>query len=127
MENLFIDRKQGNVPKVEFDAETGNCKISGDCYPEDGIFFFENLSNWLNQYIEQVEGPILFTISLKYFNTSSSRGIFIILGILKKYMNAGGDAELIWHYDLEDEYMLEEITGYGEEAEMPITKVPYEF
>jgi len=21
-------------------------------------------------------------------------------------MNAGGDAELIWHYDLEDEYML---------------------
>jgi len=34
---------------------------------------------------------------------------------------------VIWHYDEDDEYMLEEISGYSEEANIAIEKIPKNF
>ncbi len=125
MNNLYIDSKRENEPKVEFDAATGDCNITGVCYPEDGYYFFENLNSWIDEYVEQVKGAISFTINLKYFNTSSSKGIYLILINLKKYQHTGGNVRVIWYYDEEDEYMLEEIKGYAQEANILISTVPY--
>jgi len=126
MKNLYFEPESTNEPKVEFNAETGICMISGDCYPETGYYFFENLHSWINNYITEVKGSISFTINLRYFNTSSSRGLFILITILKKYKDEGGNVKLMWHYDKDDEYMLEEIKGYGEEANIDIIKIPEE-
>ena len=104
--------------------QNGICTISGHCYPEDAHRFFERLNNWLNEYFEKVKGPISLIIKLKYFNSSSSRSIFRLLTLLKVYQDKGGDVEVAWHYDEGDEYMLEEITGYGEEANISIEKIP---
>ena len=125
MENLYINSYQGTIPKVIFDAQTGNCEISGESSPEDVLIFFQNLNNWLNEYIEQVKGPIFLTINLNYFNTSSSRGIFRILTILKKYQDDGGKVEINWHYDEDDQDMYEEIIDHSDVAEISILKVPY--
>ena len=124
MKNLHIDDDLENEPKVVFNAKNGICTISGHCYPEDAHLFFEKLSNWFKEYFEQVKGPISFIIKLKYFNTSSSRSLFRILTLLKGYQDEGGEAEVTWHYDEGDEYMLEEIIGYSEEANIPIEKIP---
>jgi len=126
MKDLFIDSNLKNQPEVEFNAKNGNCVISGHCYPEDAHIFFENLNNWFKDYIEQVKGPISFAIKLKYFNTSSSRSIFRIFTNLKKYQDEGGQVEITWYYDKDDEYMLEEINDYGKEAQISINVVPFD-
>ncbi|MEN8121545.1 MAG: DUF1987 domain-containing protein [Bacteroidota bacterium] len=124
MKNLNIDDDLENEPKVLFNAKNGICTISGHCYPEDAHLFFERLSNWFKEYFEQVKGPISFIIKLKYFNTSSSRSLFRLLTLLKGYQDDGGEVEVAWHYDEGDEYMLEEIIGYGDEANISIEKIP---
>ena len=124
MKNLNIDDDLENEPKVVFNAQNGICTISGHCYPEDAHRFFEELANWFKEYIEKVKGSISFIIKLKYFNSSSSRSIFRLLNLLKGYKDNGGVVEIAWHYDEDDEYMLEEISGYSEEANIPIEKIP---
>ena len=125
MNNLNIKSHHGTIPKVVFDAQTGNCEISGESSPEDVLIFFQNLNSWLNEYIQDVKGPISLTLNLSYFNTSSSRGIFRILTILKKYQDEGGEVKITWHYDEDDQDMYEEIIDHDEVAEISILKVPY--
>ncbi|MEN8121546.1 MAG: DUF1987 domain-containing protein [Bacteroidota bacterium] len=124
MENLYIKSYHGIIPKVLFDAKTGNCEISGESSPADVLVFFQNLNNWFDEYIERVKGPISLTLNLSYFNTSSSRGIFKILTILKKYQVAGGEVKVTWHYDEDDQDMYEEIIDQSDVAELSILIVP---
>jgi len=125
MKNLNIKSYHGSIPKVVFDAKTGNCEISGESCPENLLIFFENLNNWLLEYIKNVKGPISFSINLNYFNTGSSRGIFRILTILKQYQDEGGGVDITWHYDEDDDDMLDEINDHSSEAKISILKVPY--
>ena len=127
MKNLSIDDDLENEPKVVFNAQNGICTISGHCYPEDAHRFFERLGNWFKEYFEKVKGSISFVIKLKYFNTSSSRSIYRLLTILKAYQEDGATVEIAWHYDKDDEYMLEEIEGYSEEANIFIEKIPKDY
>jgi len=125
MKNLNIKSYHGSIPEVEFDASTGKCILSGESCPEDILIFFGELYNWLYDYIDNVKGPVSFTINLSYFNTGSSRGIFRILTILKTYQDEGGEVEVTWHYDEDDDDMLEEIQDHSSEAKISILKVPY--
>ncbi len=125
MEKLFVKSRHGTIPQVEFDASTGKCIMSGESCPEDILIFFGDLNKWLYDYIDNIRGPVYFTINLSYFNTGSSRGIFRILTILKKYQDDGGVVEITWHYDEEDDDMLEEIQDHSSEAKISILKVPY--
>ncbi len=124
MKDLVIDDNVENEPKVVFSAKNGICTISGHCYPEDAHHFFDELRTWLQDYISDTKGSISFRIKLKYFNSSSARGIYRILTFLKGYKENGGEVEIMWHYDEDDEYMLEEISGYSEEANIAIKKIP---
>ena len=123
MKNLTIESIHGTIPKVVFDAQTGNCEISGESSPEDVLIFFQELNNWLDEYIEHVKGPISLTLNLNYFNTSSSKAIFWVLSILKKYQEEGGEVKVTWYYDKDDQDMYEEIIDHGEDADISILKV----
>ncbi|RLD62188.1 MAG: hypothetical protein DRI95_13350 [Bacteroidetes bacterium] len=125
MKDLNIKPYHGTIPKVAFDATTGNCEISGESCPENILSFFDDLNNWLYEYIENIKGPISLTLKLSYFNTGSSRGIFRILTILKAYQDKGGMVDITWHYDEDDEDTLEEIHDHSSEANILILKVPY--
>ncbi len=125
MKNLNIEPYHGTIPKVVFDAETGKCEISGESCPENILSFFDSLNQWLYEYIDYIKGPISLTLNLSYFNTGSSRGIFRVLTILKKYQDDGGVVDITWHYDEDDEDTLEEIQDHSSEANISILKVPY--
>lgn len=125
MNSLNIEGYKGTIPEIVFDGETGDCRISGDSCPEDVLKFFDNLYNWLYDYIEIMQGPISLTINLHYFNTSSSRGLFRMLTILKTYQDDGGIVDVTWHYDEDDTDTYDEIVDMGEEARISILKVPY--
>lgn len=126
MESLYIPMLEDEYDKpfVHFRADTGECEISGESFPEKTADFYDRLISWLKQYMEEVRGPIDFKISLSYFNTSSSKRILEILILLQKYAEAGGSVVSRWQYDPEDLDMEEDIEDLKVISKLPLEMVP---
>jgi len=126
METLYIPilEEEYDKPFVHFRAESGECEISGESFPEKTTEFYDRLTTWLKQYMEEVKGSIDLTISLSYFNTSSSKRILEILILLQKYTEAGGRVISRWLYDPEDLDMEEDIEDLKVISKLPLEMVP---
>ena len=59
----------------------GLIHINGKSYPENSVEFYKPITKWIDEYIETDPKETVFSISLEFFNTSSSK---CILDILKK-------------------------------------------
>ena len=126
MENLYIPilEDEYDKPFVHFRAETGECEISGESFPEKTAEFYDRLVSWLKRYMEEVNGPIDLTIRLSYFNTSSSKRILEILILLQKYSEGGGRVTSRWLYDPEDLDMEEDIEDLKVISKLPLEMMP---
>jgi hypothetical protein len=124
MDNIDIKGSKGAyfIPSVSFNAETGVCELSGESFLEDTIEFYTPILDWLKEYMKTGK-PIVFNLSLTYFNTSSSRSILEILRLLKKYQSAGNDVTVNWYFDEKDIDMEEEIEDYIIESNLDINKI----
>lgn len=127
MENLEIEGSHKNffVPTVSFNAKTGICEISGESFLEDTVEFYRPLIDWIEEYINAVQGPLALIIKLTYFNTSTSRSILDILNLLRDYEEAGGEIVVNWHYDENDIDMEEDIDDYIIDTGLEINKIPF--
>ncbi|RLD77714.1 MAG: hypothetical protein DRJ10_11460 [Bacteroidetes bacterium] len=127
MENLEIEGSHKNffIPSVNFNAKTGICEITGESFLEDTVEFYRHLVDWLDNYIEDVKGPMALIIKLSYFNTSTSRSILDILNLLKDYEDDGGEVVVNWHFDENDVDMEEDIDDYIIDTGLDINKIPY--
>lgn len=128
MENLEIKGESGVyfIPEVKLDASTGNCEISGESYLEDTDEFYNNIINWLETYIKEVNSALVFNFKLTYFNTSSSRSILNVLRVLKKYQDDGGDVTVNWYYPEDDESIAEEAEDYMKDTGLEIQMFEFE-
>jgi len=111
MENLLIPilEDEYDKPYVNFDAASGKCELSGESFPEKTEEFYGNLMNWLEQYMEEVKGPIDFIFQVSYFNTSSSKRLLHMMILLHEYVEKGGKVTAQWNYDPEDLDLEEDI------------------
>ena len=111
MENILIERhfEDDFEPSVDFNATTGTCVLAGESYLDYSTEFYEPLINWFKQYFEEVKGPINLDIRLTYFNTSSSKHIYMLLTLLKEYENSGGKVNVNWHFESKDEELVYEV------------------
>ena len=127
MENLEIEGSHKNffIPTVNFNAKTGICQISGESFLEDTVEFYKPLIDWIEEYINNVRGPIALIIKLTYFNTSTSRSILDILNLLRDYEESGGEIVVNWHYDENDIDMEEDIDDYIIDTGLEINKIPF--
>ena len=127
MENLEIEGSHKNffIPTVRFNAKTGICEIEGESFLEDTVEFYRHLVDWLENYIDEVKGPMALIIKLSYFNTSTSRSILDILNLLKDYEDDGGEVVVNWHFDENDVDMEEDIDDYIIDTGLDINKIAY--
>jgi hypothetical protein len=128
MENLEIKGESGVyfIPEVKFTANTGVCEISGESYLEDTDEFYNNLIQWLENYIKEVRKSITFNFKLTYFNTSSSRSILNILRVLKKYEEESGQVVVNWYYPEDDDSIAEEAEDYMKDTGLKINMYSFE-
>ena len=128
MENIIIEGTRDTyfIPTVDFNAETGKCKISGESFLEDTIEFYTPLMKWIEKYTLEQKKPIEFEIKLSYFNSSTSRCILDILNILKDYEEEGGKIQVNWHYDKNDVDMEEDIEDYIADTGLDINLIPFQ-
>ena len=109
------------TPDLSFDANTGVFDIKGRSIPENSVEFYKPILEWIDEYTNQTQPKTIVNIHLEYFNTSSSK---CILDLLKKFeiiAKNGNDIVIRWHYEEDDEDMLEAGQDY-----QSIIKVPFE-
>ena len=106
MENIKIEGTT-KTPTVEFNMETGELTIQGRSIPENSIDFYKPLIDWLDAYALQPANQTTVHMRLEYFNTSSSKCIFDVFKKLESIKKSGKDISVKWHYEEDDEDMLE--------------------
>jgi hypothetical protein len=126
MQNLEIKGSHGDydIPTVFFNSETGVCELKGESYLEKTAEFYDRLLDWLDEYIEVVNKPVIFNFRLSYFNTSSSKRILYILLKLKEYEDNGGKVTTNWYYDEDDTDMEEEVEDFRIITNLDINILP---
>jgi hypothetical protein len=126
MENLIIkgSRDEFDLPLVNFNAETGVCEISGESYLEKTSEFYDYIIQWLDQYVSEVDKPIIFNFKLTYFNTSSSKRILHIMIKLKEYQDRGGKVTTNWYYHPDDIEIEEDVEDLRSIAKLDVNLIP---
>lgn len=127
MENIIINEEDGKgfIPKVNFNASTGDCTIDGDSYMENAVEFYERLEGWVTQYLK-ANNTLKLEIKLKYLNTSSSKGILDLLVALKKAEDQGANISVKWFYLDPDSSIYEEGEDFVFESELEMEFVQYD-
>lgn len=106
MKNISIEGTP-KTPTIEFNPETGILLIKGRSIPENSIDFYKPIIEWLDEYAIQPSAATEVLIQLEYFNTSSSKCILDVFKKLESIKKSGKEITIKWHYEPEDEDMLE--------------------
>ncbi len=124
MTNLIIAETK-TTPSINFDAQTGVLNITGESYPDSAMQFYQQVIDWLNQYIANSTQPITFNFKFSYFNTSTSKCILDMLSLLEAAHAKGRKVEVIWHYREDDEDMQESGEEFAQDINVPFSLVAY--
>lgn len=105
MQNLNIEA-QSETPEINLNAETGLLEFKGRSLPEDVNSFYQQVINWVEEYLKNPASATKAVFKLEYFNTASSKAIYEILVMLDK-LASGNDVSVSWYYETDDEDMLD--------------------
>jgi len=126
METLNL-KGTAKTPNINFDPEKGLLEIRGRSIPENSLEYYAPIIRWLEAYSKEAPSQTTLNIHLDYFNTASSK---CILDLLKKlsYIHEAKQSEVLinWHYDEDDEDMLEAGTDYEAIVAIPFKMVEVE-
>tara|TARA_B110000503_G_C7150971_1_gene415158 strand:+ start:2413 stop:2796 length:384 start_codon:yes stop_codon:yes gene_type:complete len=125
MENLVIEGSP-KTPTIKFNPEEGKLLIQGRSIPENSIDFYKPLVDILEEYAGNVKETTRVDIVLEYFNTSSSKCILDVFKKLEKINEAAGGVTINWHYEEDDEDMLEAGEDYQAIINIPFKMVEIE-
>ena len=104
--NILIDGS-AKTPTVHFDGETGQLELRGRSIPENSIEFYKPLIDWVDAYARAPKPSTRLRVQLEYFNTSSSKCILDLFKKLEAVRSSGNEVTVFWHYEADDEDMLE--------------------
>ena len=110
------------TPRLYFNAESGEFEMSGRSIPENSIEFYKPLMKWLDKYLESPTDSTKLSVNLEYFNTSSSKCLIEILRKLEA-VQGKSDVKVLWHYEEEDEDMMESGEDFKKLLSIPIELV----
>ncbi len=96
------------TPEVVLDAETNTIFFKGECRPENVSTFFDPIIQWFSDLkSSNTTKPLAVVFYLDYFNSSSAKYIMDIIFLIKEINDNGGNVDIIWKYDRDDEDVYE--------------------
>ena len=114
------------TPTIEFNSESGYLLIKGRSIPENSIEFYRPLIEALEAYNDTPQATTKVDISLEYFNTSSSKCILDVFKRLETINSGASEVLINWHYEEEDEDMLEAGEDYQAIINIPFKMIEVE-
>lgn len=103
------------TPEIKFDADLGQLILSGRSIPENAVDFYRPVLEWAQAI--SPETALTVMVQLEYFNTSSSK---CLLDLFKR-LEPGDGVTVKWHFDADDEDMLEAGEDYDHIVSLPFT------
>ncbi|MCB0792990.1 MAG: DUF1987 domain-containing protein [Flavobacteriales bacterium] len=114
------------TPQVDLDPTSGKLDLRGRSIPENSIEFYKPLINWVDEYARTAQPRTLMHVQLEYFNTSSSKCILDLFKKLEAIRSNGKDVVVHWHYEEDDEDMLEAGEDYQAIINIPFKMIQIE-
>ena len=117
VQSLLIESTERS-PLIEFNVQNKTFLIEGSSIPEDTLAFYKPIFLWLDRYIDSGTGVKLI-ISLKFFNTSSSKCLFNIFKKIETLHKKGMSCTITWNHELKDTDMFESGTDFQNLLSVP--------
>ena len=124
--SAFFLEGSPKTPHVNFDPETGLLELKGRSIPENSIDFYKPLIDWLDKYGRAPKPKTALHVQLEYFNTSSSKCILDLFKKLEGVRATGNEVTVLWHYEADDEDMLEAGEDYAGIINIPFKMIQIE-
>lgn len=111
------------TPTIKFDPATGVLELKGRSIPENSIEFYKPIIDLLDKYAANPKPVTNVNVQLEYFNTSSSKCILDLFKKLEQIKNNGSNVTINWHYEEDDEDMLEAGEDYQAIINVPFKMI----
>lgn len=110
------------TPMIDFNSETGVLKMSGTSISHQSDVFFQPIIEWITNYIAVAKPITQLIVEIDFFNISSSKQLLEILYKVKSLQDQNLMVAVEWHYNQEEEDMLE----LGQDYEMMV-RLPFKY
>jgi len=124
MKDLVINGNK-QKPDLVFSAETGMLKVSGQSLPENATLLYGPVLQWIEEYSKTPAPQTVLSLKMKYYNTASSKMFFSIIKSLNLLYKGGCDVEIEWHYQDDDEDMLDAGEYFRDLVDIPFKFISY--
>jgi hypothetical protein len=124
MESLVL-AKTTETPSVRMDAQSGMVELEGNSYPENAFEFYQQIFDWIDAYFSSGASSLKASFRLNYFNTSSAKCMLNFMTLLQKYHANEKQISIEWHYEEEDDDMLEIGKAFSVDFTMPFVILSY--
>ena len=118
--------ESGLNPGIILDQENAKFVLSGKSCPENVVEFYKPMMDWLDEYKENPLDKTIFEFNLEYYNTASSKVLFIIMQKLEAIKEAGNEVLIKWFYPEDDEALEEAGEEYDDLIELDFELIPTE-
>ncbi len=110
LNTLFIE-PTAKTPQIDLNPVTGELILSGRSIPENANKTYENILNWVTEYVKKPRNTTNLRFNLEYFNTSSSIWLAKIVRVLCNIKNSDFTLmiHLYFHIDEFDNMDVEDI------------------
>lgn len=115
----FNKQPTPKTPLIDFDPATGNFILEGRSIPENSLECYKPLIEWVDGYIKNPQPKTVLSVNLEYFNTSTSKCLVEIFRKLER-INGKSEVKILWHYDPEDEDMMESGEDFRKLLKIPM-------
>ena len=123
--NDLVIKGDKQKPDLIFSAATGELKVSGQSLPENATLLYEPVLAWIAEYSKAPAKKTVFSLQMKYYNTASSKMFFSIIKSLNLLYRGGADIEIEWHYQDDDEDMLDAGEYFRDLVDIPFQFLSY--
>ncbi len=107
MTPLFELPPTSETPLIRIDPSTGLFLMKGICIPEDTPGFFGKVMTLYTEAIEKLTLPAVFRFELRYFNSSSLKGIYMLMKKMENSSKDGNEMRIEWVMDGDDDDLIE--------------------
>jgi hypothetical protein len=117
-------KPDGLKPGVILDADNNKFIVTGKSCPENVVEFYQPILDWLDDYKIEPNDETVFEFKLQYYNTASSKILFIIMQKLEEIKDSGKDVLVKWYYPEDDEALMEAGEEYDDLIDVRFELIP---
>ena len=118
MSDLSIPATQ-STPEIRTDLGNGKVFMQGDSYPENSYELFNQLIEWIEQFLSADSRPLHMELRLLYLNTSSIKAMMEIFDLLQAAHDRQHPVSVSWFYDARNERVAELAEEFKEDCSFP--------